>query len=75
MANKSLTELRKDIAEVEARLDRQRREIRAALRATPRLVKSTLSWRRRMTVAFLAAAIGGGVLALRRRARVRAGTA
>jgi len=71
MANESMAKLRLQIAAVETRLENERREIKDALRTTPRLLKSTLTSRKGMAAAFIAAAVTGAVLAMRRRSAAR----
>jgi hypothetical protein len=67
MANESMAQLRRQIAAVETRLQNERREIKDALRSTPRLLKATLTSRTAMAAAFIAAAVAGAVLAMRHR--------
>ena len=71
MANESIAKLRRQIAAVETRLENERREIKEALRTSPRLLKSTLTSRKAMAAAFVAAAVTGVVLAMRRRSVAR----
>jgi len=69
MANKSISQLRDQINAVEARLRNERKEMKSALRTTPGLVKASLSSRKGMAVAFLAATVAGVVWAMRFRRR------
>jgi len=76
MANKSITELRKEIKALESRIEGEKRQLKGALRATGRSLRPRLSSRTGIAGVFLTAVIVGTLggmrlMSARRAARVR----